>query len=347
MGDPSGPQHNSSRAKIVRLLISSPGDVDIERQQVLEVVDEVNRTLGRQLGVVVDPLDWARDVYPAAGRPQGVINEQLGSYEIFVGIMWRRFGTPSGVARSGTEEEFLRAYESWQKTKRPHIMFYFCDAPAPPPTSPDEVEQLSRVVEFRSRVGREHPQLPGRYAERAAFKDTFRPDLHRLLASEFASRPLPIASHLLALLEAEKHACTLRDVPFLTPSVLLALLQRDGGVARRSLDTVRDGLAGELRDRLEAYLGKLAADPASSFQPFRWEERDDIARAAALAREAGAGAIGEKQLLLAVLGGGTNTVKALAEWLGDHDFRRLVEIVREQADSVPSAVATPGFTLSP
>ena len=52
--------------------------------------------------------------YPVrGGEPEVLINDQIGKYDIFLGVMWRRFGTPTGVAESGTEEEFRRALELW------------------------------------------------------------------------------------------------------------------------------------------------------------------------------------------------------------------------------------------
>ena len=38
--------------------------------------------------------------------PQDVVNRQIGEYDLFVGILWNRMGTPTAVATSGTEEEF-------------------------------------------------------------------------------------------------------------------------------------------------------------------------------------------------------------------------------------------------
>ncbi|PYL26201.1 MAG: hypothetical protein DMF37_02915 [Verrucomicrobia bacterium] len=40
---------------------------------------------------------------------QDVINHQLAEYDIFLGIMSCRFGSPTKRAHSGTEEEFNRA----------------------------------------------------------------------------------------------------------------------------------------------------------------------------------------------------------------------------------------------
>lgn len=85
-------------------------------------------------------MDW-RAVVPDAGRPQQVIFDQLKptSWDVFVGILWHRFGTPSGATNlqmgkellSGTEEEFTTAYNLWKQFKRPRIMLYRCTRELP------------------------------------------------------------------------------------------------------------------------------------------------------------------------------------------------------------------------
>src|SRR3712207_9162732 len=60
--------------------------------------------------------------------PQAVIDRQvsIADFHIFIGILWRRFGTPTARAGSGTEEEFQTARESWRVQRRPQeILFYF------------------------------------------------------------------------------------------------------------------------------------------------------------------------------------------------------------------------------
>jgi hypothetical protein len=135
----------------VRAFVASPGDVVDERAALQEVIEEINRAdSDRRLKL----LRWEDYTYPAMGRPQGVINEQIGEFDLFVGIMWKRFGTATGEADSGTEEEFNRAYQRWKQTGHPSIQFYFCERPFYPRT-PEEVDQLGKVLEFRHRMQRE------------------------------------------------------------------------------------------------------------------------------------------------------------------------------------------------
>lgn len=50
------------------------------------------------------------DIMPGFGSdPQAVINEQINDdFDIFVGLLKGKFGTPTPRAGSGTEEEFRR-----------------------------------------------------------------------------------------------------------------------------------------------------------------------------------------------------------------------------------------------
>ncbi len=112
----------------IRLFLSSPGDVAAERDRVRSVVARLNRQWEDVYDIDMEIIDWRTHVAPNAGRPQEVINEQIGEYDIFLGMMWKRFGTPTGVADSGTEEEFNIAFKNWEKFKRPRILFYFSKA---------------------------------------------------------------------------------------------------------------------------------------------------------------------------------------------------------------------------
>src|SRR5712671_4088671 len=79
---------------------------------------------------------------------QTVINEQISPTDIFIGIMWKRFGTPTKRAPSGTVEEFQRAYKLWKKNKEIEIMFYFNKTPYYPDIQ--ELKQWMKVLVFRS-----------------------------------------------------------------------------------------------------------------------------------------------------------------------------------------------------
>jgi hypothetical protein len=117
-----------TQVKRLSIFLASPSDVRQERALVREVIDEVNRTVAKDKGVVLD-LSSSERAIPGYGKDgQTIINEQLGDmkqYDLFVGIMWNRIGTPTPRDISGTAEEFARAVNALKRRKKPQIWFYF------------------------------------------------------------------------------------------------------------------------------------------------------------------------------------------------------------------------------
>jgi hypothetical protein len=168
----------------IRLFLSSPGDVNPEREKVPAVVTEIKRIFD-YLDVNIEVIDWKTHVAPDMGRPQEVINRQIGDYDIFVGIMWKRFGTRTGPAESGTEEEFRIAYKNWQRFQRPRIMFYFCLRPYMPMNT-EESSQFLKVVAFREEL--QQKGLVWEYQSPEDFADALRTHLVNIVKERFLPR---------------------------------------------------------------------------------------------------------------------------------------------------------------
>jgi hypothetical protein len=113
----------------IRVFLASPGDVSDEREAARVVFETLNRTLGDDKQVQFKVVGWDTDSIPAYGSDaQDLVNKQIGAmedYDLFIGIMWNRFGGPTPRAGSGTEEEFNRAVDSLEQSGAPWIMFYF------------------------------------------------------------------------------------------------------------------------------------------------------------------------------------------------------------------------------
>lgn len=184
----------STQINKVRLFIASPGDVQSEREALSKVINELNLTISTiapEKGIILELVRWETHCYPAMGRVQSIINKQIGIYDIFIGIMWRRFGTPTGVAESGTEEEFKLAYHEWEKNKKtPHIMFYFCQAGSAPPKLSEEIEQFKKIIAFRSELSKKG--FVWEYPDHTSFADIVRPHLIQVLSSIFPVTASPI-----------------------------------------------------------------------------------------------------------------------------------------------------------
>ncbi|WP_108861782.1 DUF4062 domain-containing protein [Ruegeria sp. Alg231-54] len=139
--------------KVITVFISSPSDVSIERSIVGEVIEDINRLKGDTLGYQMRTVTWENDVIPTFGEtPQAVIDKDVGDeYDVFLGIMSTRFGTPTDDAASGTEHEFEKAYaRKIQKPNSLEIMFYFQE-PGHSGRSIN-IEELAKVEKFKSNI---------------------------------------------------------------------------------------------------------------------------------------------------------------------------------------------------
>jgi Domain of unknown function (DUF4062) len=146
----------SKEQTVIKAFISSPSDVADERNVLEDVIRELNQTWSEMLGIRIEPLLWETHAYPDVDlEPQAVINRQIGNdFDIFLGIMWSRFGTPTKKYSSGTEEEFNTAYKIFEtKERRVWIMIYFKDAGIPP--SQIDTDQLKLINDFKVKLGDE------------------------------------------------------------------------------------------------------------------------------------------------------------------------------------------------
>jgi tetratricopeptide (TPR) repeat protein len=181
--------------ELVRVVVVSPGDVMAERDAVVSVIDELNRRLAPAQGCRLSVWRWETDARPGLHLegPQGLIDErmQIADSDVVVGIFWKRFGTPTGDAQSGTEHELRNAWEAWRKNGRPDVMVYFSTQPASPTTS-TELEQWHRVVKFREELPKE--QLWWSYNDPVGFERHVRGHLEDVVLRRTAAREPPAAA---------------------------------------------------------------------------------------------------------------------------------------------------------
>lgn len=141
-----------SRILEIKCFIASPGDTEEERDACELVFKDINNGLGKTLGFRLTSLRWENDVYPSVGEyGQQVVNRQMeGIYDLFIGIMKTRFGTPTPYAESGTEEEFNIAYEKYRNGEIYNVFFYFGN----PKVSFNDIniEQLQKIRDFRNKL---------------------------------------------------------------------------------------------------------------------------------------------------------------------------------------------------
>lgn len=136
-------------AKRIRIFLSSPSDISAERTIIKSVCEDLSHDLGGISNFFIELVRWETHSFSAIGEsPQGTINEQIGQdYDIFLGMLGKRFGTPTKEYGSGTEEEFNLAVSRYKKTGSPEIMFFFLEGTVD--LAELDANQLARVQEFR------------------------------------------------------------------------------------------------------------------------------------------------------------------------------------------------------
>ncbi len=148
--------------KHYHVFLASPGDVEDERQFVRQFFGRYNQHTASLWNVQFDVVDWENYATIGVGRPQALITEQTleehrRSLALVVGIMGQRFGSPTGEAESGTEEEFNWAMESHKQCGFPEIKWFFrkidtLETPTDPDEAMEALEQWKKVLAFRERM---------------------------------------------------------------------------------------------------------------------------------------------------------------------------------------------------
>lgn len=186
---------------VLEVFIASPGDVASEREVLENVVSEFNLTWGDRHRVRLEILKWETHSRPGMGEDaQDVINRQIGDeYDIFLGIMWGRFGTATARADSGTEEEFQRAYDRLKNGERVQIMFYFKDAGIPP--SKLDTEQIAKLQTFKNKIADEYGGLYYQFESTDEFQTKARIHLSKVVQDWLGSNSGMIGSKTVAKTE--------------------------------------------------------------------------------------------------------------------------------------------------
>ncbi len=132
------------QASVFNVMIASPGDVQIERNIIREVVHEWNSVNSSTRQIVLLPVGWETHATPLIGdRPQEIINAQvLRESDLLIAVFWTRLGTPTGKSVSGTVEEIDEHIAAGKPA-----LIYFSSAPVRP-ESVDE-DQYRALKEFK------------------------------------------------------------------------------------------------------------------------------------------------------------------------------------------------------
>lgn len=137
------------------IFLASPSDLEEERFAIEEVIKELNITFGAPHNLMIDLIKWETHSAPGISNnyTQDLINKDVGDeYDIFIGLLWKKFGTATENADSGTEEEFMRAFNRFQDNPNSlQVLFYFKQAV---PKSMKELnpKELLKIETFKNKI---------------------------------------------------------------------------------------------------------------------------------------------------------------------------------------------------
>jgi hypothetical protein len=160
--------------RLIRVFLASPSDLGDERRIARSVVEEVNSLAGDIYNCRIELVGW-EDTVTVFGRPQATINRDLERCELFVGVMWKRWGTPpdtSGPYSSGFEEEFESSVRRRSDRGLPEISLFFKSVSLDLINDPGE--ELRKVLAFKDRLIREKMVLFEEFVDTQDFEKRLR-----------------------------------------------------------------------------------------------------------------------------------------------------------------------------
>ncbi len=172
----------------IRIFVSCPGDITDELGSIKLIVEEFNKTIGRHNSYVLELLNWKTDTYTQIGvDAQEVINDQIDPrYDILVGIIWLKLGTPTKRDKSGTVEEINRALSNPEKEQ----LIYFKTTPPTDITSIDP-EELTKINQYKKELGVKGV-LYQEFATTQSFESQFRINLANLISDKIINKETKI-----------------------------------------------------------------------------------------------------------------------------------------------------------
>ncbi|GEP07604.1 DUF4062 domain-containing protein [Methylobacterium oxalidis] len=216
-------------AKVLEVMIASPGDVDAERQIVREVIADWNALYSRTQNVVMMPIGWETHSSPdLSGRPQQLINDRILSHtDLLIGIFWTKIGTPTGTAASGTVEEI----EGHLAAGKP-VMLYFSNAPVRPDSvQPEQYEKLKKFKNWAYPKG-----LVQTYGDKDEFRELLRRQLPLTLRDNAYTKsilPQGATEALSVAVETPGSSSTGAELSAEAKALLAAAAASDGMILRR------------------------------------------------------------------------------------------------------------------
>lgn len=159
-----------------RVFIASPGGLESERKFFKEIISAHNETDAIERGCNFQSVGWEITL-GGVGRPQSRINDDLKLCDLFVLVLWDRWGSPTGAKEgytSGTHEEYMVALDCLNGEGFPmrDIVVFF--KAVEPRRLSDPGPQLSAVLNFKRSLEKDRNLLFETFDTSEAFGEKLR-----------------------------------------------------------------------------------------------------------------------------------------------------------------------------
>ena len=161
--------------------VSSPGDVEAERQMAEETIRQINRTCVDTLKLSLEVKRW-ENLPPLAPkipeeRIQDVLDKEVKKAHFFILILYKRYGSiEPGHSISNTEREINTILERYKNSPKLKILAYFREIPQ----NEDPGEQEEKVQDLKQRLQNLGIIYKG-YNIPEEFKELFTHDLYNVI----------------------------------------------------------------------------------------------------------------------------------------------------------------------
>ncbi|MHB8068814.1 MAG: DUF4062 domain-containing protein [Desulfobaccales bacterium] len=194
--------------------IASPSDLRPEREAARKAVDRINKVLARRLNWHLELIGW-EDTLPGYSRPQSLINKDVDSCDLFLGVLWRRWGQSTKTHESGFEEEFLRACDRRVRTGKPEIWLFFKAVDTENANDPGE--QLRKVLDFKKKQIESKELLFKEFSDTETWKDLIHDELSAYLV-DLSNRETEITQEKLILIEESSESQIIEETSSIGPT---------------------------------------------------------------------------------------------------------------------------------
>ena len=180
----------------IKVFVSCPSDVEDEKQLVRDVCDSLTAVYSETKNIQITVVDWKKDVFPeiTGERTQSIINNQIGEYDIYIGILWKRFGNKQENGLTPTEEEFEEAFRRRQKTGKPVIKLFF-KRDEYSPNGTYEEQQGYEVQKFKEEIRNRDIGLYADFKGKLEFQKEIYKNIHYIIENfdPLTAKKLPIS----------------------------------------------------------------------------------------------------------------------------------------------------------